>query len=123
MAACALAVFFFVFDPVTVWFFPRCLFHTWTGLYCPGCGSSRAWHQLLHGHVLAALKFNALAVLVAPLVAGLWAGERLMRHADRAIDRRFISVFLWSLAGAIVAFWLLRNIPVSPFCWLAPGDP
>ena len=42
------AVLFFVLDPNKHEIFPRCLFHSLTGGYCPGCGSQRALHSLLY---------------------------------------------------------------------------
>ncbi len=33
---------------------PRCLFKLITGYECPGCGSQRAFHSLLHGDIAAA---------------------------------------------------------------------
>ncbi len=41
----------FCFDPERCGFYPICIFHQSTGLLCPGCGSLRAMHQLLHGHL------------------------------------------------------------------------
>src|SRR4029079_1546856 len=45
-----------------------CPFKAWTGLDCPGCGATRAAHQLLNGHLRAALELNAVFVLALPLV-------------------------------------------------------
>lgn len=42
---------------------PKCLLHTWTGIPCPGCGSTRAFRQFLVGHLGAAFVFNPLATL------------------------------------------------------------
>jgi len=45
----------FLFDLAKHGFYPICLFHSLTGLNCPGCGATRAAYQLLHGHLLRAL--------------------------------------------------------------------
>src|SRR5207245_10112823 len=53
----------YLFDPSQHAFYPRCQFHALTGLYCPGCGSLRAMHQLLLGHIPTAFHLNALFLL------------------------------------------------------------
>src|ERR1035437_4948003 len=58
------AVLFF-FDPAKHGFYPICLFHSLTGLNCPGCGATRAAYQLLHRPLLGRLPDNA--PLVQPL--------------------------------------------------------
>ena len=45
---------------------PRCWFHEWTGLYCPGCGGTRALRALAHGQVADSLRLHPL---VLPAVA------------------------------------------------------
>ena len=42
------------FEPGKTGFFPSCPFRALTGFNCPGCGTTRALHQLLHGNVVAA---------------------------------------------------------------------
>jgi hypothetical protein len=66
-AAAATAAALFFFDPATTSFYPPCLFKTVLGMQCPGCGSLRAAHQLLHGNVEAAWALNKPVVLALPL--------------------------------------------------------
>jgi hypothetical protein len=68
-------------------FYPRCPIHRILGIECPGCGSTRALAALLHGHLLEALRCNALFVLLLP--AALPCAMQLYRRALRAGD------FLW----------------------------
>jgi hypothetical protein len=68
-AALAAAVLFF-FDPATTGFYPPCLFRTILGTQCPGCGSLRAAHQLLHGNLKEAWMLNKPLLIALPLAAG-----------------------------------------------------
>ncbi|MDR9448893.1 MAG: DUF2752 domain-containing protein, partial [Psychroflexus sp.] len=67
-----LIVIYFAFNPESISFFPSCPFHSITGLYCPGCGSQRAIHDLLHANFLAAFSHNPLIVL--GIATGLYKG-------------------------------------------------
>ena len=76
------AVFFF-FDPATAGFYPPCLFRTVFGAQCPGCGSLRALHQLLHGNIAAAWAFNKPLLIALPLAsvfAAFRSGVLFRRH-------------------------------------------
>jgi len=106
-------------DPLTSRVFPPCLFREITGLYCAGCGSARALHFLLNGHLWAAFRMNALAVLLMPFL--LWAlGLILYRFWKRRPLPRFPSWFPWAAIAVIVLFTVARNLPWMPFSWLAP---
>src|SRR5258706_8063077 len=63
------AVILYRFDPATVHFYPRCVFHALTGLQCPGCGTTRALHHLLHGDVAGAFRLHALLFVAVPFGA------------------------------------------------------
>src|SRR5262245_53996639 len=84
---CVLAAFtvLFFFEPGRYSFYPRCLFPQATGLLCPGCGSLRATHQLLHGHVAEAFRLNALLVLAVPVTAWLLIKKFVLSRHNQVI--------------------------------------
>ena len=111
------AVILYAFDPAHSGFYPTCLFYRTTGLLCPGCGSLRAGHQLLHGNLAAAFRFNALLILSLPAAAtfALW------RLFPRARTRPFLGpAWLWWGAIILLAFGVLRNLPGAARYGLAP---
>jgi hypothetical protein len=120
-AALLVLAVLFVLDPAQHAFYPRCLFHATTGLYCPGCGGLRGLHELLHGHWLAALRLNLLAFGLAPLLILLGLSEWLRHGKPRGGATIWNQPwFVWLLVGGVVAFGVLRNLPVPPFTLLAP---
>src|SRR5882757_2270663 len=64
----------FFFNPSTHGFYPVCMFHSLTGLNCPGCGATRALYALLHGSLRLALKDNALFVVLLAALA-VWSAR------------------------------------------------
>ena len=111
----------FFFDPSDTDFYPPCPFHALTGLYCPGCGTTRALHAVIHGHFGEALGLNPLMVVMLPLL-----GYSLMSYATLAVRGRPLPRILtssfwgWLAFGIILTYWVLRNIPLYPFSLLAP---
>lgn len=71
---------YFYFDPNDSVFFPRCVVKQLTGYDCPGCGSQRAIHALLHGDIVTAWRYNALMLLLLPLSLMLAVAE-LLQHS------------------------------------------
>lgn len=111
-----------LFDPATSGMFPPCPLHYFTGLYCPGCGSLRAMHQLLHGNLRGAWALNPMAVLLLPFVAYGLTSEALFEVRGRRLPHFFLpAVWIETLGVVIVLFGIVRNLPMHPFNLLAPG--
>lgn len=100
---------FFSTPGKSVWL-PPCFFYKFTGLHCPGCGNTRALHALLHGDVLLALRNNLLLIPAILLLALLCFKPQLT--LSPALCK--------SVAVIVILFWVLRNLPWSPFTLLAP---
>jgi hypothetical protein len=104
----------YLYDPALAGFYPPCIFKRVTGLNCPGCGSARACHQLLRGHILAAMDYNLLAVLLLPLLVwGYWVQFTGRGLAVWTKIARALPVII-----VIGLFWILRNIDMYPLTWL-----
>jgi hypothetical protein len=111
------SVVLYLNNPTEVGWFPPCPFRYFTGLDCPGCGSLRGLHSLLHGNILKAADYNLLLLPALPLVAsGVYT--KITKRGEH----------LWSLLNrpvivliVICAFWLARNIRNYPLEWLASG--
>lgn len=120
-AITVLLLYFFLF-PVYNAYFPKCLFFTFTGYYCPGCGSQRAITALLHLDILTAMHQNLLAVIATPFLFYALAVFCLNSVRTKKIQLRFFydPVFVRVVLFSVLVFALLRNIPVYPFTLLAP---
>lgn len=105
-------------DPLKTNYYPVCILHYLTGLYCPGCGGTRAAHALLNGQPLAALAWNPFVILIVPIiVVCLLYDQHLRKRRGEGIK------YLWHVVlGVIAVFFVLRNVPSPQHGWLAPAN-
>ena len=121
-AMAAAVVVLWNYDPASSGIFPQCPLHYLTGLYCPGCGSLRAMHQLLQGNLRAAWAMNPLTCILLPFLTYGLASEVLCRVRGRGLPQVFLpAAWIRVLCGVIIVFGIVRNLPIHPFDLLAPG--
>jgi hypothetical protein len=113
--------FLYLFNPASTSFYPTCPFFWATGCYCPGCGTLRALHQLMRGHLLAAFGLNPLMVLSLPFLGYSALSQARLAILGSPLKSVFIGPrLIWGLLVLILAYWVLRNVPVYPLSLLAP---
>ena len=118
LAASAVLLLYFFVEPKNG-NLPKCFFYELTGFYCPGCGGQRSLHALLNGHLFTAINYNLLFILFLPLVIYfmfVFITNKKYSKSSFIYNPRFSLI----VAIVVVSFWVLRNIPVKPFSWLAP---
>ncbi len=128
LAACACAgasLFVYAVDPSRHAVYPQCFLYHATGLYCAGCGATRAFYALLHGRVLAALHDNALFVAGLPLLLYVALPYLVAAWRDNAWPAITVRPRPFALRGAaifavMIAFMIARNLPGASFDWLRP---
>lgn len=96
------------FDPSTSAIFPPCPTNALTSLYCPGCGTLRAMHALLHGDVKEALSQNILAVIFIPILPAMYFFPKYFRKP--IVPAAMLVIF--------ILYAILRN--TETFSFLAP---
>ncbi|HEU4869709.1 MAG TPA: DUF2752 domain-containing protein [Pyrinomonadaceae bacterium] len=110
------AAYLFVFEPGKTGFFPICLFRFFTGFTCPGCGTTRALHQILHGHLLTAFTLNPLFIISIPflLLAFLRYTVTVLRGGVPRPNALPAS-YIYAIFFVVLSFWIFRNTPFYPF--------
>jgi hypothetical protein len=99
---------------------PACPFYAVTGIWCPGCGSTRCLHALVHLDLPQAMAMNPLLVLsIIPMLVMALHGAGLWPTALQPLLRLVARPMLWMVV--IVSYWIARNLPWYPFNLLAPG--
>ena len=99
---------------------PPCPLQSTTGLFCPGCGVTRATRSLIQGDLTTALRMNPVAVLLMPLLAVMMARE-IAAWAYQKPEWRPGIGGKWGigLGFAVIIFGIIRNLPGFEF--LTPG--
>lgn len=110
LALAGVLCIYYIFDPAEAGWMPRCLFLTLTGWECPGCGSQRMLHSILHLDLEGAWRANPFFLCaLPPLVVMGWVElfrERYPRLHSRVNST--LSVMVWSIL--LIGWTLFRNL-------------
>jgi hypothetical protein len=110
------AAYLFFFEPGKSGFFPACPFRLLTGFTCPGCGTTRALHQVLHGHLDAAFTLNPLLLLALPfLLFALIRYSVIVMRGGVPRPNALPAPYIYAIFFIILSFWIFRNTPFYPF--------
>jgi len=105
-------LFYFLFNPESNSFLLKCPFKIFTGFDCPGCGSQRALHSLLHGEFQNAFSYNPLFIIAIPYVfAGVlfeWFGLKYTYPKVRKI--LFGTNAIYAITVLIIFYFIGRNL-------------
>ena len=93
-------VVLFSYNPADEWWMPKCPFFVLTGLKCPGCGTLRGVHYLLHLKLADAWNMNPFMILSIPLLCLLTLKPELSRNLKVGVV----------VAVSVVLYWIVRNL-------------
>lgn len=107
---------YFLYNPADfTGFFPECPIFKYTGYHCPGCGSQRAIHDLMHLNLSEALSHNPLMILTF-----LFGGLLYLFKRETFVNIIYHPKSPYIIFGIFILYWILRNLPFVPFTYLAP---
>lgn len=116
MALLGICAFYF-FNPATTSYFFSCPFKTITSFDCPGCGSQRAIHQLLHGNFVKAFYLNPLLLCSLPILfygLGIQAYNYIFSKKVRGL-LFYNKWFIFGYFSVAFLFGIYRNTSLYPF--------
>ena len=99
LAAILGACLLYFFNPEVTSCYPRCPFYVLTGLQCPGCGTLRGLHALMHFQFADAWRHNPGMIVSIPAIGLFILFPRICKNV---IVGRVVLV-------ATLAWWFSRN--------------
>ncbi len=103
------AIYFFI-DPASFQWAPKCPFRMLTGWDCPGCGSQRMLHSLLHGEFSEAWHHNALLMATIPLLIPMGYLEATRKRHPRLYMKVHSVRNIIIISAVIVGWFFYRNL-------------
>ncbi|MEX2393382.1 MAG: DUF2752 domain-containing protein, partial [Actinomycetota bacterium] len=100
--------------------YPPCPIKPHTRYDCPGCGTGRAMHALLHGRLGTAIDLNLVAVAFLPVALYAGASYTLKVLTGRSLPTPRLPTWTPWVVTALVGVWfVVRNLPFGPMQWMA----
>lgn len=108
----AVAFLLYTFDPAEEVLAPKCPSLLITGYECPGCGSQRSIHDLLHLRIGAAFAHNLLVPVAIPYIfLGIYfqysGGKEKYPKVERILFGKWSAIVILVV---VIAYWVLRNL-------------
>lgn len=97
-----------------------CMFNKITGLYCSGCGMTRAVFSMLRLDFYQAFRYNAFSIILVPIIGLYIIGSMYSWIFSKTnFMYRKIPEVIWIIfIVALLLYGILRNVP--QFSYLAP---
>ena len=106
----ACAGILYKFPPEQYHFYPQCPIFRYLHIYCPGCGATRAVAALLHLRIAEALHYDALVVLLVPVMLAYFAAAYWKATRNEGFNwPRIPSAGVAALLVVSLAFGVARN--------------
>jgi hypothetical protein len=96
-----------------------CTFRRFTGLPCPGCGMTRSFISMAHGHLAEAWRFNPAGVAFFAVVAfqipyRIYQISRIRRGLP---EHCFVAADSWVLVGVVVMLLVQWICALTALLW------
>lgn len=92
--------------------FPSCILYRFTGLYCPGCGATRALMAFVKGHPVQSFLYHPAVDYVGVICVWFMISQTIEKitHGRIRIGMKYHDYYLWILLAILILHCLIRNI-------------
>lgn len=111
--------FLYAMLPIPVWklFQTPCMFYAVTGIYCPGCGGTRAVISLLKGQVVRSFFYHPIVIYGAVIYIWFMVSHTIEKisHGKWKIGMHYRDIYLWIALGIVVVNVMIKDIALAGF--------
>ena len=105
-----IGMIYYLFNPNDYIIYPKCPFLLLTEFKCPGCGSQRAIHYLLHLDIISAFKCNMLLIASLPYI-GILLYVELTKNKNPSLYYKVQNYKLvLTYLIIVITWWIIRNV-------------
>lgn len=99
-----------------------CLFHRFTGWYCPGCGITRCLIAIVDLDFYQAFRYNMLGFILLPflLIYGIYKLWIWWFDKTDNFTKRIPNIVWYIMIIVLIIYGIMRNI--NQFSWMSPID-
>ena len=94
---------------------PECSFYKIFGMYCPGCGATRAVYSLYDGKILQSAYYNPLILYL--VIVDLWylitEGAAKIFNKENKFFVKNIKIYLYLALIVLVLNWIVKLLMLS----------
>lgn len=112
--------------PITVAFFVlgdylidggmKCAVYSIIHIYCPGCGGTRSFYQMVHGHILQSILMNPFVPYTYAVYIVFMINTILVKATKKLGFQGFpVTVLILVGIGILLGQWVVRNILLLAF--------
>lgn len=88
-----------------------CMFRSIFGIYCPGCGGTRAFISLIHGDFISAIYYHPFVVYAFPIILVFYISQSLRYITDDKIHgMRFRNIYIYIGIALLIINCIVKNI-------------
>ncbi|MBO6259329.1 MAG: DUF2752 domain-containing protein [Lachnospiraceae bacterium] len=116
IAGLAAIVIFVIYGDSIIAGGPGCMFNRVTGLYCPGCGGTRAFYHAVHLHFFKSVLCHPIVMYSIVVYFIFMINTLLVKLTERLGFAGYpVTVTVYIGVGILLGQWVVRNILVFFF--------
>ena len=94
---------------------PQCSFYKTFGIYCPGCGATRAVYSLYNGQILQSVYYNPIILYL--VIMSVWyliteGISKIIKKENRFFIKN-IKIYLYLALIILVLNWIIKIIMLN----------
>lgn len=105
------------FRPFLERFYMPCIFHSFTGWYCPGCGGTRAVMSLLKGAPILSFLYHPFVLYTVVIYVWFMISHTIdyLSCGKTSIGMKYRNIYLWIALAIFIINTAVKDVALTAF--------